>query len=54
LLNELHPESALETAKLIKLPNWDDPDPFLQALVMLVFVAILCAEWFCRRWWGLV
>lgn len=54
LLAELHPESAIETVKLIKLPNWDEADPFLQGFVMMVFVGLLCAEWFCRRWWGLV
>jgi hypothetical protein len=54
LLEELNPQAASESIRLLKLPNWDEPNPWLQTALFLAFVGLLCGEWLLRRWWGLV
>ena len=36
-----------------KFPNWDEPNPWLQGFLFVLFVGLLCTEWLYRRWWGL-
>jgi uncharacterized membrane protein len=54
LLEEINPASATEAVKILKMPDWKEPNPWLQTLLFLVFVGCICGEWFLRRWWGLV
>ena len=39
LLEEMQPQTIRETTKLFKIPNWDEPNPLLQGLLFLLFVA---------------
>jgi len=54
LLDEIDPAQSTESVKITRLPDWKQPNPWLQTVLFLLFAGCISTEWFLRRWWGLV
>jgi uncharacterized membrane protein len=54
LLQSIKPQESNVTKRTYRLPNWSEPDLGRQLVLYLAFAALICAEWYLRRVWGLV
>jgi hypothetical protein len=54
LFEEIKPKDGSENQRIYKFPNWEEPNPLLQSILLALFVGCICMEWLLRRIWGLV
>ena len=54
LLELLKPNVATQTERVTKYPDWEEPEPARQTILLLLFIGLICTEWLLRRLWGMV
>ncbi len=54
ILAKLQSDQSRDQIDVTRLPNWAEPNPLLQGLLMAAFILAIAIEWLLRRWWGLV